>query len=47
MDDDVTDDAEEMSLFVDMSYVDWMMRWICCMSRELYLSSYSESSLYS
>jgi hypothetical protein len=33
MDDNVTDDIEKMSLIVDMSYVDWMMRWICCMSK--------------
>jgi hypothetical protein len=37
----VTDDVEEMRLLVDVSYVDWMLRCIYCMSRELYLSTYS------
>jgi hypothetical protein len=41
MDNDVTDDVEEMRLIVDVSYVDWMLRCIYCMSRELYLSTYS------
>jgi hypothetical protein len=31
MDDDVVDDVEEIGLIVDMSYIDWMMRWIDCM----------------
>jgi hypothetical protein len=44
MNDDVTDDVDEM---VDLSCVDWMMRWICCMLRELHLSTCNESSLYS
>jgi hypothetical protein len=47
MNDDVTDDVEEICLIVNVSYINWMMRWICCMSRELHLSNYSESSLYS
>jgi hypothetical protein len=47
MDDDVADDVEEMGLVVNMSYVDWMMRWIGCMSRKLHLNTYSGSSLYS
>jgi hypothetical protein len=37
---DVADDVEEMSLLVDMSYVDWMIRLICCISRELHLITY-------
>jgi hypothetical protein len=43
----VTNDVEEMSLIVDVSYIDWMMKWICWVSRELHLNTYSESSLYS
>jgi hypothetical protein len=23
-------DVEKMSLIVDVSYIDWMMRWIAC-----------------
>jgi hypothetical protein len=42
---DVADDVEEICLVVDVSYVDWMMRWICCMSRELHLNTYSGPSL--
>jgi hypothetical protein len=41
------DDVDKMGLIIDVSCVDWMMRWIDCMSRELYLITYSESSLYS
>jgi hypothetical protein len=41
MDNEVADDVEEMRLIIDVSYVDLMMRCICCMSRELYLSTYS------
>jgi hypothetical protein len=47
MDDDVADDIEEICLVVDVACVDWMMRWIYCMSRELHLSTNSGSSLYS
>jgi hypothetical protein len=41
------DDAEEMSLVIYVSCVDWMMRWIGYMSKELHLSTCSGSSLYS
>jgi hypothetical protein len=47
MNDDVADNVEEMGLVVDVSCVDWMMRWIGYISRELHLSTYSGSSLYS
>jgi hypothetical protein len=47
MDDDMTDDVKEIGLIVDVSYVDWMMRWICYMSKELHLSTYSVLSPYS
>jgi hypothetical protein len=47
MNDDVAYDVEGMSLIVNVSYIDWIMRWISCMSRELYLNTYSGSSLYS
>jgi hypothetical protein len=46
MDDDLTDDIEEMSLVFDVSCVDWMITWIGYVSRELHLSTYSGSSLY-
>jgi hypothetical protein len=46
MDDDVVDDVEKISLIADVSYVDWMMRGIDCMSKEFNLSTYSGSSLY-
>jgi hypothetical protein len=46
MNDDVTNDVEEICWIIDVSYVDWMMRWIGCKSRELHLSAYSGSSLY-
>jgi hypothetical protein len=45
--DDGVDDVEKMSLVADVSYVDWMMRWIGRMSRKLHLSNYSMPSLYS
>jgi hypothetical protein len=47
MNDDVTDDVEKISLVVDVSYVNWMMRWIGCMLRELHLITYSGLSLNS
>jgi hypothetical protein len=47
MDDDVVDDVKEMCLVIDVSCVDWMMRRIGCMSKELHLNTYSGSSLYS
>jgi hypothetical protein len=47
MDDDVVDDVKEMGLVIDVSCVDWMMRWIGWMSKELHLNTYSGSSLYS
>jgi hypothetical protein len=47
MKDDVADNVEEIRLVVDVSYVDWMMRWIDYMSRELQLSTYNGPSLYS
>jgi hypothetical protein len=47
MDDDVADDVEEIGLVADVSCVDWMLKWIACMSQELHLSTYSVSSLYS
>jgi hypothetical protein len=37
MDDNVIDDIEKISLIADVSYVDWMMREIDCMSREFAL----------
>jgi hypothetical protein len=40
----VANDIDELGLFVDVSCVDWMIRWIGCMLRELYLSTYSGSS---
>jgi hypothetical protein len=47
MNDDVTDNVEKMSLIVNVTCVDWMMRRIDHISRELHLSTYSVSSLYS
>jgi hypothetical protein len=43
----VAEHVKEISLAVDVLCVDWMVRWIDCMSRELHLSTYSGSSLYS
>jgi hypothetical protein len=45
MDDDVTDDVEKMSLIVHVSCIDWMMRWIGRLSRELHLNTYSKISI--
>jgi hypothetical protein len=39
MNDNVADDIDEMSLIVNVSCVDWMMRWIGYISRELHLST--------
>jgi hypothetical protein len=36
MNDDVIDDIEKMSLIVDMSCINWMMRWISCMSKKIF-----------
>jgi hypothetical protein len=47
MDDDVGDDVEKMSSVMDVSCIDWMIRWIGYMSIELHVSTYSVSSLYS
>jgi hypothetical protein len=47
MNDDMVDDIEEICLIVDVSCVDWIMSCIDCISRKLYLNTYSESSLYS
>jgi hypothetical protein len=47
IDNDAEDDIDEMNLVVYVSYVNWMMRWISCMSRKLHLSTCIESSLYS
>jgi hypothetical protein len=41
MNDDVTEDIEEMNLIVNASSIDWMMRWICYMLKELYLITYN------
>jgi hypothetical protein len=41
------DDIEKIILVVDISCVNWMVRWIGCMSRKLHLTNYNESSLYS
>jgi hypothetical protein len=37
MNDDLTDDVEKLSLVIDVSYVDYMIMLIGCMSIELYL----------
>jgi hypothetical protein len=47
MNEDVVKNVEEMCLIVDVSYVDWVMKCIYYMSKELYLTIYSGSSLYS
>jgi hypothetical protein len=40
----MNDDVDEI---VDVSCVNWMMRWIDCMLRELHLSTCSEPSFLS
>jgi hypothetical protein len=39
-------DVQKISLIVDVPCVDWIMRWIDYMPRELHLSIYSALFLY-
>jgi hypothetical protein len=36
MDDDMTDNVDKMCLIIDVSCVDWMIRWIGCMLKKLH-----------
>jgi hypothetical protein len=36
MDDNMTDDIEKMYVIVNVSYIDWMMKWIYYMLKETF-----------